>query len=157
MNLIIELQSAGMLTESININPVNYCNSIGTKLYVNPFLDTAKNFLSKDHWELPFYTLTFPPELNPASARSQTIKVYAYNLIGQETEMKLGEDFTIIPWDRTSGFIINGTTITEEILTCYKDVGGQSVPYPCYKGIGGSMYLRLNDSQETITLTVTRR
>ena len=71
--------------------------------------------------------------------------------------MELDNDYTIIPWDRISGFIINGNVISEEIWTCHKDVNGQSVPYPCYADIGGSMYLRLNDSQETITLTIKRQ
>ncbi len=48
INLIENLNSADILTENIDINQFNFCNSIATRLYENPFLDTANKFRSVD-------------------------------------------------------------------------------------------------------------
>jgi hypothetical protein len=130
LTLVNNLQAADILTENIGIDPINFCNSIATRIYVEPFLDTSQSHITPDHWTIPFYTLTFPKEVDPAVARSLQTGV---------------------------GFILNGSTLTEEIQTCSKDVNGNTVYYPCYADIGGLIYIILNDSQEAISLTIKRK
>lgn len=156
LTLVNSLQAADILTENIGIDPVNFCNSIATRVYVEPFLDTSQSHITPDHLTIPFYTLTFPKEISPAVARSLSFKVYAKNLLGEEKELVLGDDYSIT--NQTGvGFILNGTTLTEEIQTCSKDVNGNTVYYPCYADIGGLIYIILNDSQERISLTIKRK
>ena len=156
INLIENLNSADILTENIDINQFNFCNSIATRLYVNPFLDTANKYISADHELLPFYTLKFPKELSPAVARSISFKVYAKNLLGQEAELALGDDFTLSLGQYNQGFLVNGLTLTEEIQTCYVDNWAKTGPYPCYPVLVGRIDIILNDSQEPIVLTIKR-
>jgi hypothetical protein len=96
---------------------------------VEPFLDTSQSHITPDHWTIPFYTLTFPKELDPPVARSLAFKVYAKNLLGEETELILGDDFSISN-QTGAGFILNGSTLTEEIQTSSKSVNGNTVYYP---------------------------
>jgi hypothetical protein len=154
LSLLESLRSAGMLSEDPGISYVDYCGGIASKFYIEAFMDTTVSYIRSPSPNT--YELDFGPVVSPAVARSLGITVYAVNLLGEPSPMKLGEDYTIQK-NSNDWFSINGNLVTEVLTTCYKTVNEVSVPYPCYPS-NNSLWLNIvmNDSQEAITVLAGR-
>ncbi|TFH26342.1 MAG: hypothetical protein E4H10_07270 [Bacteroidia bacterium] len=146
LSTLESLRSAGMLTEEPGIDQINYCNSVATRYYVSPFMDTAQNHI---RYLPPFtYRLNFGGEADPGIPRSLSFTVYAMNLLGEPIELELGKDYTT-QLNHSDNFTLNGNTVTEANMTCENTVNGVTTYYPCYPNTASiSFYINLNTSGE---------
>lgn len=150
LNLIQSLSAAEMLNREAGIDHFNYCNSIASKYLTLPILDTTPDHIRSLYPS--YYEITFEGEPSPAYARSKSITVFASNLLGEYLELKHGEDYTI-EVTSSENFELNGTTITEEITTCYENYAARTGPYPCYPQHGHiNLTIRLTTSGEFINI-----
>jgi len=136
INLVDELRNAGFLNEDPGITILNFCDDIATNFYLDPFLDTTlRNDIRQESW---YWSISLGAGDEPV-ARSDSFTVYATNLLGEQVELTLGEEYTIQNLS-TQYHTLEGTTITEVIQTCYgsDDQGNICCPYSCY--LGGYCY-----------------
>lgn len=144
--LLDEMRSAGLLNEDPGIDYVSYCDGIASEFYMQPFLNADLSYIR--NLSGPTWFINFGPEVDPAVARSLSFTVYATNLLGEPAVMKLDEDYTITNVD-ANWFTLEGTTITEEVLTCEMMDG---TTFPCYPTGGIRFNIVLNNSGDAITV-----
>ena len=90
-------------------------------------------------------------------ALSKSFTVYATNLLGEEKELILGEDYTI--QNLTTQFhTLEGTTITEVLQTRYgyDEYQNRCCPFTCYGGGYCSFDVVLTSSGDNIRIFASR-